>query len=269
MRALSVKQPWAELIARGKKKIEYRTWSVDLRGDLLIVASKSRNDEDVRDEGFAPDDLVYGRAVCVVELVEVEGEPGDYEWKLRNPRRVAPIPVTGYASLYTVPDSDVRFTPDASPAPKRRGATREPVPPRRRRRSRDEERPPVVLVADHDEGRRARFVRMVIDTLDAAPLVAQTSREALAQTRQFDPDVLVIPGRMPRQSGFEVALELRRGTSIPRPRVIVLADPAPDAFGDVVDACVGPDVAPGKFARTLQSVLAKAQTDTSKRRGAE
>ncbi|MBK6692827.1 MAG: ASCH domain-containing protein [Myxococcales bacterium] len=48
MRALSVKQPWAELIAAGKKKIEYRTWSVDLRGELLIVASKSRNDDDVR-----------------------------------------------------------------------------------------------------------------------------------------------------------------------------------------------------------------------------
>ena len=29
MRALSVRQPWAELIAQGKKKIEYRSWKRD------------------------------------------------------------------------------------------------------------------------------------------------------------------------------------------------------------------------------------------------
>lgn len=42
MRALSVKQPWAELIARGnKKKKELRTWSRSCFGELLIVASKA------------------------------------------------------------------------------------------------------------------------------------------------------------------------------------------------------------------------------------
>lgn len=109
MRALSVKQPWAELIAAGKKKIEYRTWSVDLRGELLIVASKSRNDDEVRARRLDPGVLLYGKAVCVVDLVKVTGEPGDYEWHLKNPRRVAPVDVTGYASLYTVPDERIRF----------------------------------------------------------------------------------------------------------------------------------------------------------------
>lgn len=37
MRALSVNQPFAELIAQGEKKIECRTWRRDHGGDLPIV----------------------------------------------------------------------------------------------------------------------------------------------------------------------------------------------------------------------------------------
>lgn len=111
MRALSIRQPWAELIARGKKKIEYRTWKVDFRGDLLVVASATRNDGDCVDEGFDPNTLTYGKAVCVVDLVDVtEGEDGLYEWHVRRPRRVAPVPIKGYAAIYNVPDSKIRFT---------------------------------------------------------------------------------------------------------------------------------------------------------------
>jgi ASCH domain-containing protein len=32
--ALSVRQPWAELILTGRKKIELRTWTTDHRGPL-------------------------------------------------------------------------------------------------------------------------------------------------------------------------------------------------------------------------------------------
>lgn len=40
MKALSVKQPWAELIASGVKTIETRTWYTSYRGPLLICSSK-------------------------------------------------------------------------------------------------------------------------------------------------------------------------------------------------------------------------------------
>jgi len=114
MRAISVRQPWAELIAAGKKKIEYRTWQVSFRGDLLIVASASRHDDDCADEGVDPDRLVYGAAVCVVDLWKVSGDLYDYKWHLRNPRRVEPVRVKGYAAIYNVDDALVRF---ASPMP--------------------------------------------------------------------------------------------------------------------------------------------------------
>lgn len=40
MKCLSVKQPFANLIASGKKKIEIRSWKTSYRGELLIYASK-------------------------------------------------------------------------------------------------------------------------------------------------------------------------------------------------------------------------------------
>jgi len=39
MKALSLKQPYAELILQGKKKIELRTWNTKFRGEFYIHAS--------------------------------------------------------------------------------------------------------------------------------------------------------------------------------------------------------------------------------------
>lgn len=108
MLALSVKQPWAELIARGKKKKEFRTWSRSCFGELLIVASKSVDAEEIADAGLDAASLVFGRAVCVVDFHKVTGDDGDYAWHFRNPRRVEPIEVRGSASLYRVPDERIR-----------------------------------------------------------------------------------------------------------------------------------------------------------------
>ena len=40
MKALSITQPWATLIAIGAKTIETRSWSTLYRGDLAIHAAK-------------------------------------------------------------------------------------------------------------------------------------------------------------------------------------------------------------------------------------
>lgn len=42
MRALSIIQPWASLIATGIKDIENRTWRTNYRGEFLIHASAKR-----------------------------------------------------------------------------------------------------------------------------------------------------------------------------------------------------------------------------------
>jgi hypothetical protein len=114
MLALSVKQPWAELIARGKKKKEFRTWTRSCFGELLIVASKSVEAEDIADEGLDVASLVFGRAVCVVDFYKVTGDEDDYAWHFRNPRRVEPVEVKGSASLYHVPDARIRVVTEAA-----------------------------------------------------------------------------------------------------------------------------------------------------------
>lgn len=43
MKAISVKQPWANMIADGEKTIETRIWSTDYRGKILIVSAREPN----------------------------------------------------------------------------------------------------------------------------------------------------------------------------------------------------------------------------------
>jgi len=47
MKALSIKQPWATLIASGIKNIENRTWKTNFRGTVLIHAGASPSFHDL------------------------------------------------------------------------------------------------------------------------------------------------------------------------------------------------------------------------------
>lgn len=59
-KAISLKQPWANLIAAGKKTIETRKWSTKYRGDLVICSSQNPKIEP------------YGKALCIVELYDIK-----------------------------------------------------------------------------------------------------------------------------------------------------------------------------------------------------
>ena len=41
MKALTIKQPFATLIAKGDKHYEFRSWKTNYRGEILIHAGKS------------------------------------------------------------------------------------------------------------------------------------------------------------------------------------------------------------------------------------
>lgn len=103
MKAISVKQPWVNMIARGKKTIETRTWATSYRGPLLIVSSK------------VPNIPPAGYAVAVAELIECrpmrpddkdaaccEWYPGAVAWVLDKVRPIEPVPVKGMLGLYDV-----------------------------------------------------------------------------------------------------------------------------------------------------------------------
>ena len=92
LRALSIRQPYAEQILRGTKTIEYRTLRTNIRGRFLIYASLTPGPPKEFDKlGLQPGDLPTGVLVGTVELVDCTGKPGAYEWHLRNPVRRAKL----------------------------------------------------------------------------------------------------------------------------------------------------------------------------------
>jgi hypothetical protein len=102
MRAISIKQPYASQIAVGNKRVEYRTWKCP-PGPILIVASSTPAD------GYAGEPL--GVTICTAEITKVLGAPGNYRWHLGNVRRVLPVKVRGYASIYQVDDGLIAHVP--------------------------------------------------------------------------------------------------------------------------------------------------------------
>ena len=55
MKALTLYQPWATLVAIGAKKIETRSWSTNYRGPLAIHASNERKYIDMRSKYYICD----------------------------------------------------------------------------------------------------------------------------------------------------------------------------------------------------------------------
>jgi hypothetical protein len=104
IKALSLKQPYANLIAEGKKTIETRSWTTRYRGDILICASQSGAGEP------------KGVALCIVELADIrpmtpndevaaciEIYPRAQAWIISNLRVLKkPFPVKGQLGLYEV-----------------------------------------------------------------------------------------------------------------------------------------------------------------------
>ena len=67
MKALSLKQPFAELILQRKKKIELRKWNTKFRGEFLIHTSKVSDKESMVKFGFKelPCGCIVGKATLV------------------------------------------------------------------------------------------------------------------------------------------------------------------------------------------------------------
>lgn len=110
-KALTLKQPWADKILTGQKKVEVRTWRPSYRGELVITSSKK------------PEGDRSGITICKVELVEVvpfreltteqkystaipESKwkyfNGYYGWILRNPRPLPRFDIAGQLGVWNL-----------------------------------------------------------------------------------------------------------------------------------------------------------------------
>ena len=95
VRALSVRQPHAEAIIRGVKKIEYRTRATRIRERIYIYASLGRYSPGVEAEWMSKygitdvrcEDLPRGVIIGTIELNDCTGSGRDYHWHMSNPER--------------------------------------------------------------------------------------------------------------------------------------------------------------------------------------
>lgn len=129
MKALSLLQPWASLVAAGAKRYETRSWGTDYRGPLAIHASKSAFEgreyflsSEVAQaalDGLCWLDLPRGAIVATARLTDCfrsrglpppdrcqhEGAFGNFErgrflWKLEDVRPIQPAPARGSLGLW-------------------------------------------------------------------------------------------------------------------------------------------------------------------------
>ena len=124
MKVITIKQPFASLIAEGIKEYEFRTWKTKYRGEILIHAGKSINkeamkkfekynldyptgciiakanltdcikiDKESREMLKEKSPLVYSR---VIKDIEWDG----YGFKIENVEKIEPISLNGKLSLW-------------------------------------------------------------------------------------------------------------------------------------------------------------------------
>lgn len=116
MKVLSLKQPYAELILEGKKKIELRKWNTNFRGEFLIHASRNPDETAMKKFGF--NELPLGFILGKANLVDVKHyendeefdndkdlhlasrEWGDFGFMLNEPTRIEPILAKGQLNFW-------------------------------------------------------------------------------------------------------------------------------------------------------------------------
>lgn len=127
MKVLTIKQPFASLIASGLKEYEFRSWKTNYRGELLIHAGKSVDAEAMK--RFESYGLDYPRG-CIIAQVQLTdcikvdepfrtflrvkdfpvyaGTTEALDWegyglKFENIRKLEPIPVNGKLGFWEFP----------------------------------------------------------------------------------------------------------------------------------------------------------------------
>jgi hypothetical protein len=128
IRALTIRQPFPELILRRRKPYEIRSWRTNYRGLLLIHSAAKIKTDCAKQSGLKPETLVTSAFVGVAVLSDVRPytradskvlnqkraiggwSPGQFSWVLKKPIRFArPIKANGKLGLFTVPPSVTRL----------------------------------------------------------------------------------------------------------------------------------------------------------------
>lgn len=70
MKVLTLKQPWASLVAYGIKKYEFRTWKTNYRGKLLIHAGAGIDKDEMKKYVDLGINFPKSKITAIVDLVD-------------------------------------------------------------------------------------------------------------------------------------------------------------------------------------------------------
>ena len=126
MKVITIKQPFATLIAKGFKEYEFRTWKTKYRGEILIHAGKSIDKTAMKRFEYLNLDYPLGKIIAKANLrdcVKVDDQLREllsqkdpivylgvinrtskdwdgYGFKLENIKEITPIDINGKLSLW-------------------------------------------------------------------------------------------------------------------------------------------------------------------------
>ena len=128
MKTLTIKQPFASLIAEGYKEYEFRTWKTKYRGDILIHAGKSIDKEAMKRFEYLNLEYPTGKIIAkatITDCVEIDEkmkeklkkldekvyhgaitkqrDKNEYGFKLENVKKITPIEINGALSFWEFP----------------------------------------------------------------------------------------------------------------------------------------------------------------------
>lgn len=128
MKTLTIKQPFASLIAEGYKKYEFRSWKTKYRGEFLIHAGKSIDKKAMKRFAYLNLEYPTGKIIakatltdCIEITDEVKEElkqldsvvykgainhqgKNEYGFKLENVEKITPIEAKGALSFWEYKD---------------------------------------------------------------------------------------------------------------------------------------------------------------------
>jgi len=125
MKALTICQPYAELILRGEKRIENRTWPTKHRGPMYLHAGKSRAWWNNEPDGKLYPNAQFGAVVgivnvidcvpvtdiregkCYPELRESRHTLGPWCWVLADVVSIGPWPWRGAQGLFDIDEDEL------------------------------------------------------------------------------------------------------------------------------------------------------------------
>lgn len=135
MKAITILQPWAGLIACETKQIETRSWQTRYRGPIAIHAGKDQDKKNdrirhveakINDFALCLPQLEFGKVIAIASLVDcikmdapfirslsslerVLGwyECGRYAWILSDITKIRPIAARGYQGLWNFDGRDI------------------------------------------------------------------------------------------------------------------------------------------------------------------